>query len=274
MTTNINNENIALDSPEQLKSEIPSFDKIAADLLNDASIGKLPIEDQGRVIADRFVGALVRRGPIETASDTFNAADILHLMDNVGKLDGATKTITRTDGLRAGVLALSADERVGQLFGRLSSTLETSGASDGEEQFTLTSAAQIEGYLLAGGDKNNITDGVGGVHMSGSQWIGVVTEHTERMSKNPHLSWLTSTKARELVTSSAPLIYHSGRDWQMASASAERAGIDMNLLKRSAEKLQEQTVKTDHDLGNTALFLATGGKIASYKQDLNRRSRY
>ncbi len=273
MAPNIKSPNTYPDTNELERSTKPSLDIIAQNLLDDFAINKLPFEDQGRVIADRFVGSLVRHGAIESSLGTQNPGDVLHFIDglssinpNVAKPD--FDTITPADGLREGVKALAADSRVGKLIGGLSHTLETDGNFGPDEKFTLTSAAQIEGYLTNGGDANFIKDGTGGVHMPGEDWIPVIAEQIELMTKNPNATWMNDAQIRSLAASdAAPLVQQSSRNIQMARASAEKADIDLDLLKRSAEKLQER-VKVDHDLGKTALFVAMNNRIRLYERSI------
>jgi len=257
------------------QNERPRLDTVVDGLLKDQEIAKLPIEEQGRVITDRFIGALVRQGDIEGTGTTYNAADVLFLMDEeVDKkgVDGL-KAITSKDGLRGAVKSLAMDERVGKLFGEMGKLLETVDTPDGRETFTLTSAAQIEGYLLAGGTANHVKNPGIGIHMSGDTWIPVILEQVQRMSQNPNLNWQTTSNARDMTTSSSPLIRNSGLDWGMAVRSAESTGVDMKIVERSAEKLQDR-MKAKHDLGARAIFVATSGRIGSYSTSLKSRSGY
>jgi len=247
---------------------LPTFESFATSLLSDPEIAKLPEDEQGDVIIDRFAGAVVRRGEIQGSVDTYTPRNILDDIDRVstGGVD-ALRQITNTDGLRKAVFALSQDKRVGALFGRFSNRVH----SEKDGSLTLTSPAQLEGYFTAGGRQNYVSEPVGGVHMHGDSWIPVVMEHTQRMAENEHLGWMTSAQARDLMKSSSPLLKNTGRDWNMARASAEKVGIDMNLVGRSAEKIQSRANARD-EMGSTALFMSTD--IQRYRDDLDRRSGY
>jgi len=254
-------------TPETHPSELPSLDTLTADLLSDEKIAELPIEAQGRTILDRFIGALVRQGNIAGSQKEYTPREILGYMDQIGKDPMAPRMITGTNGLRKAVLALANDIRIGREFGQIQSRL----ATDDKGNTTLTSGAQIEGYMLAGGRKNYVKNPTGGVHMEGDTWMPVVLEHVSRMAEDPSLEWMTAGKARELMTSSAPLIQNTGRDWEMARHSAERVGVDMDLIGRSAEKIQART-RAGYDMGSTALSATAEGRIGRYRNDLARRS--
>lgn len=250
------------------KAQLPTFDTIASGLLEDEKIKELPEIEQGRVIIDRFIGAIVRHGDVEGSQTTYTPSEVLLGMDGLSKYGAkGLREITGTDGLRKAVADLADDERVGREFGQIQSRLGV----DEQGQYVLTSTAQMEGYLLGGGKKNIVRDPVGGVHMEGDSWVPVIMEHAQNMAENPYNEWMSYGKARELMTSDAPLIKNTGRDWEKAMHSAERVGVDLNLLKRSAEKIQ-QRVRTGREMGGTALFLATGGRIRDYKTRLDVRS--
>jgi len=109
--------------------------------------------------------------------------------------------------------------------------------------------------------------------MPGDDWVPVIVEHTQRMAEDPNVHWTTSSEARDLINSSGPLLKNTGRDWLMANSSARKAGVDVDLLRRSAETVQRRA-KDSQDMGQAALFLATGGRVSNYKKDLDRRSGY
>lgn len=253
---------------EKEASSLPSFDSVANELLADERIKELPVEQQGRVIADRFIGAVVRHGEVTGSQTTYSPLDIIRGIDKLSLVgEKGMREITSTDGLRDAVYALAGDERVGREVGDLASRL----SFDDKGQYVLTSPAQIEGYLVSGGSENIVTGPVGGVHMQMDGWMPVILEHTKHMANNPYLGWMSYDRARELTTSSAPLIQNTGRDWERALRSAEKVGVDVDLLQRSAEKVQART-RASHDMGATALFVATEGRIRSYKKNLELRS--
>jgi len=253
---------------EKESVKLPTFDTIASGLLDDEKIKELPEIEQGRVIVDRFIGSLVRHGDVEGSQTIYTPMEVLYGMDNISKLgEKGLREITSTDGLRKAVYGLASDPRVGREFGQFTSRLSV----DDKDRYILTSTAQIEGYLLSGGDKNRVKDPVGGVHMEGDSWIPVIMEQTQQMAENPHAEWMSYGHARELMTSDAPLIKNTGRDWEKALHSAERVGVDIDVLRRSAEKIQKRS-KARQDMGSTALAVATGSRIRNYRSDLDRRS--
>lgn len=256
---------------EQLKSERPLLNEVSARLLNSKEIQELPVQEQGRVIIDRFIGSIVRQGEISGVLDSYDPRDTLALMDFISsKGEDSLNSITRANGLREAVKQLSLDTRTASLFGSLESRVEATIDDQGKENLTFTSAAQIEGYLLAGGNENRVKNPYAGIHMEGDSWIPVILDQVQKMSNNPSLSWVTQSQAIGLMRSSIPSNQNAGKDWAQASRSAEKVGVDMEIIKRSAEKLQQRTMGV-HDLGATALFLATRKQIASYQKDFDRR---
>jgi len=264
----MNTEPTVSNKEEEWKSR--NFDAIANELLKDKILQELPGDQRGAVIVDRFIGSIVRHGEVRGSSASYNPADVLGGMDYISQagLNGLRK-ITNTDGLRNAVRELSNDGDVARLFGQMSQRL----SKDTEDKYTLTSPAQIEGYLLAGGQRNVIRDAVGGVDMQGDSWIPVIVEHTQNMAENSAISWKTNSDAYGLIGSSSPLLKNTGRDWLMANSSARKAGVDVDLLQRSAERVQRRA-KTENSMGHSALFLATGGRVENYKKDLDHRSGY
>ena len=253
---------------EKETSQLPSFDSVASELLTNEQIRALPEIEQGRVIVDRFIGAVVRHGEVTGSQATYSPLDIIRGIDKLSLIgEKGMREITSTDGLRNAVYALAGDERVGREVGDLASRL----SFDEKGRYVLTSPAQIEGYLISGGSENIVNEPAGGVHMQMDGWMPVILEHTKHMAANPYLGWMSYDRARELTTSSAPLLRNTGRDWEKALRSAEKVGVDVDLLQRSAEKVQAR-IRASHDMGATALFVATEGRIRSYKKNLDLRS--
>lgn len=247
------------------------LDTVAQKLIEDETLLELAPADRGVVIVDRFIGSLVRHGRVQGSNQSYAPKRVLEKMDNLSRLgvDGL-REITRTDGLKDAARDLALDQDAAKLFGSLSERL----AANEEGGLVLTSVAQIEGYLLAGGSDNNyITKPIPGVDMPGVNWIPVVAEYVQKMSDND-LSWITDHEARELTTSSSDLIHNTGRDWAMAKSSALKAGVDMDLIARSAEYIKQERKSSDRAIGSTALFLATGSAVDAYQQSLHYRSHH
>jgi hypothetical protein len=257
--------------PEQLQSERPQLNEISKSLLVDAEISALPIEQQGRVIMDRFIGSVVRQGEIVGKLATYGPSDVLKVMDRVGAT--GIQEVTRTNGLRDAVNQLALDGRTATMFGMLDGRLKNEVDTAGNDVPTLTSVAQLEGYLLAGGAENTVKTPRGGIHMDGDSWIPVIVDEVQMMNQDPNRTWMTTTEANEMAKSDSKFLRNVGNDWAMATRTASEVGIDLALVKRSAETIQLRT-KSEHDLGAIALFVVTESKVASYKNNLDRRSGY
>ena len=257
-------------SPEVAKEKsLVNFDQLTKNLLEDAEIKGLEPAVQGDVIIDRFIGALARQGEIKGSQQTFSPGDVLYLMDGIQQPEDIAK-ITRTDGLKEAALSLGGDPRTAKLFGSLESRLVEDQTDP--KKLTLTSAAQVEGYILAGGAKNYIDGARGGIEMEGEQWIGVLMERMEGAfdAKSP-VEWVTDS-GYSMSRSENDYVRKSGNDWGMAARSAEKAGVDMNLLSRTAERAKMRAAASGN-LGHAASMIATQGRIASYKDTVARRQR-
>jgi len=258
-------------SPEVAKEKsLVNFDQLTKNLLSDPEINNLDPAVQGDVIVDRFIGALARQGSIEGSQTSYSPGDVLFLMDGIKQPEDIAK-ITRTDGLKEAALSLGGDPRTARLFGSLEGRLIEDQTDP--SKLTLTSAAQVEGYILAGGAKNSIEGARGGVEMEGEQWIGVLMERMEGAfdAKSPY-EWITDN-GYSMSRSDIDYVRKSGNDWAMAARSAEKAGVDMNLLTRTAERAKLRTT-AGGDLGHAAAMLATKGRIESYKATVSRRQKF
>jgi hypothetical protein len=257
---------------ERRQDHEQKLDVFVKSLLADQHIGELPITEQGRVIVDRFIGGLVRQGEVTSSRDqTFSPAEILGLMDGLNG-EESLKDFSRSGGLREAVRLLSEDPRSATVIGLLSTRLESEFGKDGTtEQFTLTSLAQIEGYLQAGGAKNRLASPRGGIEMDGDSWIPVLVDGIARMSKDESRTWMTRTDAYGFIESSAPLLKNTGRDWLKATSTADTVGVDMELVRRSAEKVQGRMTSSRH-LAEMAFSTTMTGRIDQYNADLSRRS--
>ncbi len=250
-------------------TQLPSFDAITTGLLADAEIKKLPENEQGKVIADRFIGALLRHGDIAGSVDTYSPADNLKLIDTYGTSDKEDDTLffTSKQGLRAAVQALAADARVrpelGHLEGRIS--------RDETGKLVLTSVAQIEGYLMPGAHANYPSQPVLGSKLHGDQWVPVVMGEVQRLASDVTENWLSDARNRELAASDVELVKNGALDRLSASRAAEQVGVSIDLIRRSAEKIQAR-IEGRHDMGSIALSLATGSGVDEYNVSLERRS--
>ncbi len=253
------------------EDKLTKFDDYVGDLLHSKSVAELPIEQQGPAIFDHFIGALVRRGEINTSNETLSAADVLsHLDSQVGTQDGfGLRAFTQNYGLRNAVKLLAEDERTGAIFGNVNRRIHRE--EDGS--ITFTTPSQLEGYLASGGRANHVDNARGGIEMEGDRWLGVMAEHAQRMidPTKPDIKMANHQDARDMAKSDLPLIRNTGNDLAMMLNSADKVGLDMELVSRSAERIRERA-KTEEDLGHTALFITLGNRAQAYRSDLDRRS--
>ena len=256
----------------ETKQEIPELDVIAKNLLNNSEIANLPEDEQGKVIMDRFIGTLVRRGGIMSKNahiGEMSPADVLRAMDAIGTLDehGMVRTVrnvTRTGGLRDGVILLAKNPRTGALFGNLASQLKQEFTQQGKEIYTLTTEAQVDAYIEAGGSQNDNKNA--GRYENPRAWIGPVMADFKAVASGQQ-AWLhtqtlaTDLKDRHTIT---PEAYKREKELYNARTDAHFAGVDIELLRRSAEYMRQRDESVKQDLGGRGLFLATGGLSETY----------
>lgn len=261
---------------EKQRKEPTGVAEYISKLLSNEEIKSLPEEEQGKVIIDRFIGAVVRKGDVVGTHGAYSPDLSLGIIaDYANGREPNLRGVTSQEGLRDAAILLEQDARTGALLGRLEQQFvrEVNPQTNAVE-ITLTTPAQIEGFIQSGGAENHLSaeNAVPGVNMQGDEWAPVLLEQVQRMSENQYLTWTTSADARELMTSSSPYIRNTGRDWQNALYTAEKLGVDVAILKRSAEKIQRRNFTDKEDAGARALFLATGGRITDYQERLRSRS--
>lgn len=261
---------------EKQGNQLPNVGEYVGTLLSDETIKNLPETEQGKIIIDRFVGALVRHGEVKGNVDNYTPDRTLQLIaDYMNGKAPDLRRVTSTEGLRAAAVQLSEDVRTGGLLNHVGELLDTEvNASTGKTEYTFTTPAQVEGYIQGGGRANHLDvyNAVPGVNIQGDEWAPILMEQVQRMSTSQQLTWPSLTDARGMMESSAPYIRNTGRDWQSAVYTAEKVGVDVNILKRSAEKIQRRQFTDNEDLGARAAFLATGGRISTYQDRLRSRS--
>lgn len=258
---------------EVKKETTPPLNEVVKDLLENSEIQSLPEDEQGRVIVDRFIGSLVRHGGIESSNAEVGVMapqDILAKIDQIGTHGKdelhTVRELTRTDGLRGGVTLLAEDPRTASLFGRMSQQLVTRRNEDGETYYTLTSPAQIDGYIEAGGDKNK--DPRAQPYTDPTEWIGVVASDVDNVINGAQ--WRGDREVAADVgrqDSVTPDWYKQSRDLYEARRKAHYAGVDLKLLKDSAEYIRDKDESVKRELGARALSLATGRAMRRYRDN-------
>lgn len=257
---------------EVKKETTPPLNEVVKDLLENSEIQGLPEEEQGKVIVDRFIGSLVRHGGIESSNAQVGEMaphEILAKIDQIGMASEdelhTVRELTRTDGLRGGVSLLAEDPRTAVLFGRMSQQLAIGRNSRGEAFYALTSPAQIDGYIDAGGE-NNI-DTRAQQYTDPTEWIGVLASDIDNVASG-FSEWKSDNElARDVQSSGAitPEAHKRAQDLYAARRKALSAGIDMNLMKDSAEYIRDRDETTKRELGARAVMLVTGQKMRRYR---------
>lgn len=204
----------------------PSLDQEVAILLESEQTARLPLERQGEVIVDGFIGMVVRHGGVEAQSGTFDPLRILDLADKVRTREDILK-FTRTDGLRGAIDALALDERTAKLFGQLGARLK----GDDKGELTLTTPEQVVAYIGSG---DNHVEDPHGQQVYGSDWIMTLME---RATAEDGMLWIDNPN-RGMIESDNDYLRREGIKWRNAVMMATRAGLDLDLLARSSKHIQ------------------------------------
>ncbi|UTX51171.1 hypothetical protein KI440_03110 [Candidatus Saccharibacteria bacterium TM7i] len=269
-------EKITTHSFEVKKDTTPPLNEVVTTLLADEEIQKLPEAEQGRVIVDRFIGSLVRHGGVESSNaevGVMNADEILSHMDKIGTNDEnglhTIREITRTDGLRESVKQLAGDARTAQLFGHMTEQLGVTRGSDGTPYYTLTTRAQMDGYIEAGGKRNDNKNV--GPYQDPQEWVGVFMSDIDDIASGYRESRSTSEIARDVQSADSitPEAHKRAQELYAARSTANVLGIDTEMMRRSAEFIRDRDELTKRELGARAVSLAMRRPIQRYRDSHN-----
>ena len=215
---------------------------------SDPRVLELPANQQGAFIVDRFIGGVVaeqQRGTFDgktrerngQAIPLTNAREVLTAVDNAGNISDARPQwqdnlpyITRAGGLRAATDALLSDDRIGPMVGTMRDRLPI----DSEGRPVLDNIHQLEGYLYG---------------ISGNQaatWqatiLGRVSDYAQRSAATPQVrqsaNWHLDVRG-DLLSSNSAIIRASQQEWDAAAAQAQQAGVDMDMIVRTAEHMAD-----------------------------------
>ncbi|MDB5175310.1 MAG: hypothetical protein JWM81_168 [Candidatus Saccharibacteria bacterium] len=243
-----------------MSQEIPKFDPAAANLAQgvetDPIVAKLQAlleapaiegmhpEEQGAMIADRFIGAVVASDEmVNGAGEAVPPMQILGLIDSAAKAAFANpaqgneiwttgvKAVTRTNGMRQAAQLLSQDSRTGSVLDSLSRRVK----QEEDGKLTLTSLPQLQGYLETKYAKSSRSE---------SGWVeGILAEiedHATTTIANPYGRWQT----RDNLGSDVKLVRENQQHWENNASNARASGVDMDLVRRSAEYMREQAERS------------------------------
>lgn len=219
------------------RTKEPTSDMLEATraILDSEAIAQLDLSRQAEVIVDGFIGMLMRNGPIQgsnaihTPSSVLETIDYIHNPENVNGIADPLEYFTSTNNLREAVRLLTSDERFGLLPGAVANRIY------GDEQsgtITLTTPGQVVSYLSHG--DNGITNPTPGVEMHGDTWVRIIAERATAEGSE----WIDNPY-EGMIKSQNKTLRDKGNEWRMAVASAKKAGVDMDLLGRSARYIKQ-----------------------------------
>ena len=243
-------------------------------LLNSSEILSLPENQQGAVILDRYIGSLVRHGGVESSNEAVGVKqphEILEQISLIG-IPGAegyhtVRELTRQNGLRGGVELLAQDPRTADLLAGISQQLAVGYDEQGGAYYAFTTPAQIDGYLHAGGEKNN--DRNAAPYTDPTSWMKALSYDIDNVSRGTS-EWRSNASIAQDVQSSGritPEAHKRAQDLYSARMKARSADVDLTLMQRSAEYIRDKGVHTRAELAWRALQLVSGQK---YEEEHDR----
>lgn len=219
------------------------FAELATSMLENEEIKKLPEAEQGPFIVDQLLGRIVAAGPVESGAGQKSPLDLIRDMQDYAKYargagaDKARTLVTRKNGMRGMVDALSADGRIGPLWGNLESRVAAYGTND----VAFSSLPMMSGYLEAIYDANT--------ELTGSGWKdALLKEVNDYAMSDGRARW----QADDLLSSDVEPVRRRQQEWQRNVQDAQTAGVDMNVVTRGAERLRTQR-RAGEDLGSRAV---------------------
>jgi hypothetical protein len=222
-----------------------NFAELTKSLLESEDVKGLPELEQGAFIMDHLLGRIVAAGPVESNAGQKSPLDLVRDMQDYAVMathqghEAARTLVTRKNGMRGMVDALSRDVRVGSLWLNLENRV-TGGY--GSDVIALSSIAMIDGYL--DGKEEATTEVIGG------GWKEALTDEVQAYAQGDEKPrW----NADDLLGSDVEKIRKGQLAWKRSVEDAQRAGVDMNLVIRSADRL-----RTNHRAGQ-----ALGRRVAS-----------
>ncbi len=216
------------------------FAKLTTELLESEDVKALPESEQGAFIMDHLLGRIVSAGPIESSKGQKTPLDLVRDMQDYATFatqrghDVARTLITRQNGMRGMVDALSQDERVGSLWSDLENRIV---GGYGSEVIAMSSPAMVGGYLDGKEDTNTKIVGAGWNQAIASE-VNAYAMSGERPRWN-----------NDVLLGSVNEDERKGQlKWMRYVDDAKTAGVDMNLVIRSADRLRIRR-KAAEDLG-------------------------
>ncbi len=252
--------NLVNDNPwAEKEQKTVSFEKIAQSLLTNPEIMDNPdVQDKGRAVVDRFVGALLRQGNVtNSAGQDLTPADILNDFQTALDLpenrlaqmqleaDPNARLnlthLTSKQGLRGGFDTLLRDPRTRAAAQRMTLGLESEKLPDGQLTLTMTTQDQLKGYLEAQSGRKDWTD----VLMSKAQT-------TISGEDKPGHRW---HEMDNIYLSGEPDDEQNARIWHRSVLAAKTAGVDMKLLERSVDRMEHYAMRARAEAaGRAALY--------------------
>jgi hypothetical protein len=225
------------EAPTSLAEVAPLAGPVAvevANLLDNEEVGRLPVAQRGRYVADRMVGATVAqwsKGAFRRDGKNPTPRDVLATVESAvnGSPDAVTWQqkiggITRSGGVRVAAALMAQDARTGSILSSIGNAVH-----EEDHDVTLRSPAQLEGYLYGMSD--------GEFQPWQAPILKEVRRYVDSTDDQPTARWQHGV-ATSLRGADNEYIRENQKAWDEAASQAREAGVDMDMIVRSADAIR------------------------------------
>lgn len=211
---------------------------------------------RAQVLADHFVGSTLRTfGAVEgyrrviNPIDTTPRAKLVVTDPETGEAYDWFRVITRDGGARRAVVDISDGPMGWQAVNNISNAFRIETDANGEsipESIMMASMDQITAYLETETEQSEALNQI----ERASMWQRVLLDEITTFLDEPYRNGAWNTP--DNMGSEVAGVRHSQIDWERAAAVARKAGVDIDLLVRSAE-FMKKTASSGQSIGKVAL---------------------
>lgn len=220
----------------------PISDYIEA-MLEQLKPADLEADKKGRIARDAFIGVTLRmQGKVEGLETLRFISRSVGKKKTDGSPSGWQAALTRSGGLRRAVIALESDSDAKNDLANLEARVGTIHG------ITMQSFDQISSYLGITTEQEDTLDPAEKM----IPWKTIIQTELYKFVTIEGRMAAWTPKANELLGSDVADVRHAQEEWLGASKIAEKAGIDVELLARSAEAIKMR-YKITQDLGHSAV---------------------
>lgn len=239
--------------------KVSYYTDVITSLQNDKDIKELDLLSQGVVTMDRFIGSVVRHYPLNGQEGAVSALQTIRAMDNLPYGLVKPGSIPKEEGLDDAIQALWSDRRTRPFFGHLEDNIRVLSELEGEEMLTLTSVAQLEGYITSAAHESHSAFRNHPDRQIGSDWMTILLYDIQQLTKDEPDPAYSSIL--------------SGQDRLTAYTDAEHFGIDLELIWRSIDEINARRAAGVDKGSARSVSMLHKNELKAYDRRL-RRSMY